>query len=172
MKTQNPLQILAAAPESWISAALVVLLLMVFVGFGYALSAKDIASHRLPNKMVGQWLAASLTLLILLGLAQGVPQQILQGLLGMVILGLGYLLMHLVSAGAMGMGDVKLAAVLGLNIGYFSLAGLLLATIITFVSASLFVLGGTILRKLTLKSAVPFGPFMVTGALAAVLMAR
>lgn len=172
MKTQNPLQILAAAPESWISAGLVALLLMAFAGFGYALSAKDIASHRLPNRLVGQWLAASLVLLLLLGFFQGTPQQLLQGLLGMVILGLGYLLMHLVSAGAMGMGDVKLAAVLGLNIGYFSLTGLMLATIITFVSASVFVLGGTILRKLTLKSAVPFGPFMVMGAVAALLVAR
>jgi leader peptidase (prepilin peptidase)/N-methyltransferase len=64
----------------------------------------------------------------------------------------------------MGMGDVKLAGVLGLNLGYFSLGSLLLATLFAFVSASLVVLGGMLLRKLSMKSHVPFGPFMILGA--------
>lgn len=67
---------------------------------------------------------------------------------------------------------MKLASVLGLNLAYFSLPSLFLATLLAFVMAALFVLGGTILRRLTLKSAVPFGPFMILGALIALGVAR
>lgn len=90
----------------------------------------------------------------------------------MLLLGGGYLLISLISAGAMGMGDVKLAGVLGLNLGYYSLPALFLATLLTFVLATFWVIGGVIVRKLTLKSAVPFGPFMVIGAFAVLLVAR
>ena len=82
------------------------------------------------------------------------------------------LLVSVVSSGALGMGDVKLSSVLGLNLAYFSLASLFLATLLAFVMATLFVLLGTILRRLTLKSAVPFGPFMIIGALIALFVAR
>ena len=70
------------------------------------------------------------------------------------------------------MGDVKLAAMLGLNHGYYSLSSLFLATLLTFVAATCWVFGGVAARKLTLKSAVPFGPFMILGAFAVLLMAR
>ena len=153
-------------------AAAVVIQLACFAGFGFLLARQDIATHRLPNRLIAYWLAASTVVVVLLGILRSDAHGVLMGLLGLLLLGGGYLLITLISAGAMGMGDVKLAGVLGLNLGYYSVPGLFFATVLTFVLATCWVIGGMAVRKLTLKSAVPFGPFMLVGALAVLLVAR
>jgi len=165
-------QIWSVALEGPIEGVLVALQLLCFAVFGVLLSKTDISSHRLPNRLVGYWFLSSLVLVICLGATRQGLSGILQGALGVLLLGGGYLLISLISAGAMGMGDVKLAGVVGLNLGYYALSWLFLATLLTFLLATLWVIGGVIARKLTLKSAVPFGPFMIIGAFAVLLMAR
>lgn len=165
-------EIWSVAQSGPVEGVVVALQLLCFIVFGFLLSKEDISSHRLPNRLVGYWFLASVVLILCLGASHfGLPG-ILQGFLGMLFLGGGYLLMSLISAGAMGMGDVKLAGVLGLNLGIYSLSALFLATLLTFVVATLWVIGGVIVRKLTLKSAVPFGPFMILGAFVVLLVAR
>ncbi|MGO2079794.1 prepilin peptidase [Glutamicibacter arilaitensis] len=165
-------EIWSVAQESPVSAALVLLQLACFLGFGVLLAKQDMATHRLPNRLVASWLAASLAVIALLGIFRSDLHGVLMGLLGLLLLGGGYLLLTLASGGAMGMGDVKLAGVLGLNLGYYSLPSLFFATLLAFVLATLWVIGGVVARKLTLKSAVPFGPFMLIGSFIALLMAR
>lgn len=165
-------EIWSVAQESPVSAALVLLQLACFLGFGVLLAKQDMATHRLPNRLVASWLAASLAVIALLGIFRSDLHGVLMGLLGLLLLGGGYLLLTLASGGAMGMGDVKLAGVLGLNLGYYSLPSLFFATLLAFVFATLWVIGGVVARKLTLKSAVPFGPFMLIGSFIALLMAR
>ncbi|CBT74980.1 prepilin peptidase [Glutamicibacter arilaitensis] len=165
-------EIWSVAQESPVSAALVLLQLACFLGFGVLLAKQDMATHRLPNRLVASWLAASLAVIALLGIFRSDLHGVLIGLLGLLLLGGGYLLLTLASGGAMGMGDVKLAGVLGLNLGYYSLPSLFFATLLAFVLATLWVIGGVVARKLTLKSAVPFGPFMLIGSFIALLMAR
>lgn len=165
-------EIWSVAQESPVSAALVLLQLACFLGFGVLLAKQDMLIHRLPNRLVASWLAASLAVIALLGIFRSDLHGVLMGLLGLLLLGGGYLLLTLASGGAMGMGDVKLAGVLGLNLGYYSLPSLFFATLLAFVLATLWVIGGVVARKLTLKSAVPFGPFMLIGSFIALLMAR
>jgi leader peptidase (prepilin peptidase)/N-methyltransferase len=165
-------EIWSVAQESPVSAALVLLQLACFLGFGVLLAKQDMVTHRLPNRLVASWLAASLAVIALLGIFRSDLHGVLMGLLGLLLLGGGYLLLTLASGGAMGMGDVKLAGVLGLNLGYYSLPSLFFATLLAFVLATLWVIGGVVARKLTLKSAVPFGPFMLIGSFIALLMAR
>lgn len=138
-----------------------------FVYFSVRLSLSDIRQHRLPNRQVLAWVLSSVPFLLAFGLLTGNYQAWLFALLGALLLGGAYLLLSLLGRGAMGMGDVKLATVLGLNLGYFSLAALALATVLAFVSASLVVLAGVLLGRLTLRSRVPFGPFMILGAVLA-----
>lgn len=148
-------------PWLWMAGVAYVL---CFLYFGTRLSLSDIAVHRLPNRLVARWAGASAALLLLISVLRGNVVDLLWAGLGLLLLGGGYLLVAVLGRGAMGMGDVKLAGVLGLNLGYFSLGSLLLATLFAFVTASLVVLGGMLLRKLSMKSHVPFGPFMILGA--------
>lgn len=64
----------------------------------------------------------------------------------------------------MGLGDGKLGAVLGLWLGW---PGILLALAAAFISGTIVSVGLLISRKKTVKDAIPFGPFLVLGAITA-----
>lgn len=155
--------------SSWTALPLV-LFCASFLCFGVLLSVTDLKEHRLPNRLLLRWLVISALLLLGLSMVRGEYLPLLNAGLGALILGGAYLILALISRGAMGMGDVKLALVLGLNVGYFSLSSLFLASVFAFVLASLVVLSGMIAGKLNAKSAVAFGPFMIFGAALALLM--
>lgn len=158
--------------ESLGAAVLVCLLALCFVYFGLKLAHADLQTHRLPNRWVLRWAIVTVVLLVLLSIIRAQYAPLMSAGLGLMILGGAYLLMNLLTRGAMGMGDAKLAAVLGLNLGYFWLPSIFLASVLSFVLASLVVLCGILAKKLTTKSAVPFGPFMLIGAACALLMTR
>lgn len=63
---------------------------------------------------------------------------------------------------AMGMGDVKLAAALGLVFGW---PDIILITILAFITGSLASLGLIAAKRATMKGQVPFVPFLAAGAM-------
>ena len=135
-------EIWSVAQESPVSAALVLLQLACFLGFGVLLAKQDMATHRLPNRLVASWLAASLAVIALLGIFRsGSARCAHWGCWACCCLAAADLLLTLASGGAMGMGDVKLAGVLGLNLGYYSLPSLFFETLLAFVLATLWVIG-------------------------------
>ena len=89
---------------------------------------------------------------------------LLRTLLGGVILFVGYLVLHLIAPAGMGLGDVKLAAVLGLYLGFVSYTHLLMATALAFILGALWSGALLLTRKVTMRSSVAFGPFMLLGA--------
>jgi leader peptidase (prepilin peptidase)/N-methyltransferase len=70
----------------------------------------------------------------------------------------------------MGFGDVKLAGVLGLYLGYLGWAHLFAGTFAAFVLGGLWSVAILLSRKGNLRSAIPFGPFMLAGAAAAMVL--
>lgn len=92
-------------------------------------------------------------------------------LAGMVALGLLYGLQWIVVPGQIGLGDVKLAGVLGLYLGWLGLRGWLVGVCAGFVLGALYSVGLLITRRANLKSEIPFGPFMLAGMLAAMVAA-
>jgi leader peptidase (prepilin peptidase)/N-methyltransferase len=67
----------------------------------------------------------------------------------------------------MGFGDVKLAGVVGMVLGYLSWPALLVGAFAGFFLGAVVGLAVIALGAGGRKTAVPFGPFMVAGALAA-----
>jgi leader peptidase (prepilin peptidase)/N-methyltransferase len=63
----------------------------------------------------------------------------------------------------MGLGDVKLLPSLALMTGYLSVAAALLAVVIAFVLGALVALVGLAVRRLSMTSAIPFGPCLLAG---------
>lgn len=134
-----------------------------------ALALIDIDVHRLPNAIVLPSYGVVAALLLLPAVVEGEWGDLLRaGLGGLVMFGAYFLLVFIYPAG-MGFGDVKLAGVLGTYLGWLGWGVLAVGGFLGFL------LGGVLGAVLMLagragrKSAIPFGPFMLAGALVAVL---
>jgi leader peptidase (prepilin peptidase)/N-methyltransferase len=156
----------------WRFAGLPDALAFAFIGaVGVALAAIDIAVQRLPDRLT---LVLYPGLVVLFGLAavvDGHPSYLLRALLGGLVLGGGYLVLALVSRGQLGGGDVKLAGGLGIALGWQGWPTLLVGAALGFVLMGVVSLGLLIARRITLQHSISFGPFMLGGALLAVLVA-
>ena len=121
----------------------------------------DIEHRIIPNRITA--LGAMLALLIGLALdPSGEPERLIAG----AAAGGFLLLAALAYPGGMGMGDVKLAAVMGLFLGPAVAAGILVA-LLTGVSVGVVIIARSGARQ-GRKTAIPFGPFLALGALVAV----
>ena len=69
----------------------------------------------------------------------------------------------------MGLGDVKLALTLGLSLGWLSWGAVAFGVFTAFLLGGLAGLAAICLLGLNRKSLLPFGPWLVTGALLGVL---
>jgi leader peptidase (prepilin peptidase)/N-methyltransferase len=138
---------------------------------GVALAAIDIAVQRLPD------LLTLPAYPILIGLLTGAAivghdfAALLRALLGGLALAGVYLVLALVGRGQLGGGDIKLAGVAGLALGWLGWPVLIAGTALGFVLSAVASVGLLATRRLTLSSAISFGPFLVAGALVAMLAA-
>ncbi len=149
------------------------------------LTVIDVRHHLLPDRIVfpsyaiaGVLLLGAAASLLLPGGqdvagtadagAFGVPG--LRVLAGGAALWLFYFLLHAVYPPGMGFGDVKLAGVLGMYLGFLGWGHVMAGTFAAFVLGGLWSLGLLAARRGNLQSAIPFGPFMLAGALAAMVL--
>ncbi|WP_369046904.1 prepilin peptidase [Sinomonas sp. P10A9] len=156
-------------PELWgtspLAFWLVVACLCYYVWMAARLAAIDIRSHLLPNRIVlpSYWAAVPLTVAAAIAAGGFDVGAALRVLGGGAVLWLVYFVLRIVYPAGMGFGDVKLAGVLGLYLGFLSWSHLFWGTAAAFLLGGLFGLGLIISRRGTAKSAIPFGPFMLAG---------
>ncbi|RNB51076.1 prepilin peptidase [Agromyces tardus] len=143
--------------------------LLVFAAASVVLSIVDLAEKRLPNAVIVPALIAVGVLLVVAAAATGEWMSLLWAFGGGVTMFAVYFLLALISPSAMGMGDVKLAALVGLVLGWFGLATWLIGLLGAFVVGGIIAIIALALRRVTLRGSIPFGPSMLVGALAAVL---
>jgi leader peptidase (prepilin peptidase)/N-methyltransferase len=139
-----------------------------------ALTVVDAELYRLPDRIVLPTLALSVPLIALVSILADEPERLRCAAVG-ALLYFGFLFVaHLISPRGMGFGDVKLAAVMGLYVGWLgtddiqALALVLWAMLIGFVSGT--VIGVVLLVVRRRSRAFPFGPFLALGCVAAVLL--
>lgn len=137
---------------------------------GVALAAIDIDVKRLPNALVFPSYAIGLLGIALACLLGGEPRLLLRAVIGMAALFAFYFLLALIHPKGMGFGDVKLAGVLGLYLAYLGWDELAIGAFLGFLLGGV---GGILLIVLGrggMKSKIPFGPYMLAGALISVLV--
>jgi leader peptidase (prepilin peptidase)/N-methyltransferase len=135
---------------------------------GVALALIDIDVKRLPNAIVLPSYAVCAVLLGLAAVAEGDFSSYARAGLGMAALfGLYFLLAFIYPAG-MGFGDVKLAGVLGMYLGWLGWAEVVTGGFLGFLFGGL--VGGALMavHRAGRKSQIPFGPFMLLGAFVAI----
>jgi leader peptidase (prepilin peptidase)/N-methyltransferase len=129
-----------------------------------AISFIDLEHFIVPNRILIVACALGAPLLTLAAAADGWGH--LRGSLYGGVLGLGLLLaIHLVNPRGMGMGDVKLAGVLGLYVGFLGAGHVLLGLFLGFLLGSVI---GLLLIATGLRSRrdhIPFAPFLAAGAM-------
>lgn len=133
------------------------------------LAAIDRRVHRLPDELT---LPAAGAAAVLLGIAVLLPEHggsWLSALLGGVALGAFYFLLFLINPNGMGFGDVKLALSLGVALGWYGWAVVFAGGFAGFLFGAAYGLALMIMRRAGRKTGIPFGPFMIAGALLGIL---
>ncbi|MEN0128154.1 MAG: prepilin peptidase [Brevundimonas sp.] len=156
------------AGADWILPALLYL-----AAVSIALALIDIDTRRLPDAIV---LPSYPVAALLLTLASWNPggdtswENLPRAAIGMVALFLVYGIAWFVYPKGMGLGDVKLAGVLGMYLGWFGWGSLFVGWFAAFLLGGLYSLGLVIVRKAGRGSTIPFGPWMLLGAFVGILL--
>ncbi|MFJ3722057.1 prepilin peptidase [Streptomyces sp. NPDC090045] len=137
--------------------------------FGVLLALVDRAVFRLPDVLTLPLGAATAAGLGLAALLHGTAGSWPTALLGGVALGACYFTLFLINPRGMGFGDVKLALTLGQVLGWYGWPVLFAGTFAAFLAGAVHGLGLMLLRRAGRKTAMPFGPYMLAGALAGVV---
>jgi leader peptidase (prepilin peptidase) / N-methyltransferase len=133
-----------------------------------ALCESDVRHHRLPNRV-------QLPAYGVLALALGIDAaQSSQFPFVAVLSGVAYLAFMLILsiAGGMGMGDVKLAGVLGLSAGMLGLDPAIASPLVAFLAGGVASVVVLVVGRGRRGVRIPFGPFMLAGFWVAVLLVR
>jgi leader peptidase (prepilin peptidase)/N-methyltransferase len=146
------------------SAVLMVIAFLYLAGISVALALIDFDTHTLPNAIVLPSYLVGAGLLGAAGLLSADYPALLTAAFGGVALFGLYFLMALIYPGGMGLGDVKLAGLLGLYLGYLGWGPLVVGAFAAFLLGGLYALVLIALRKAGRKSGIPFGPWMLAGA--------
>ncbi|MFE3378124.1 prepilin peptidase [Streptomyces anulatus] len=134
------------------------------------LAVVDRRVHRLPDPLTLPLAAAVVLLLGGAALLPGHAGSWTSGLLGGLALGGFYFLLFLINPNGMGFGDVKLALALGVALGWYGWTVLFLGGFAGFLFGALYGLALVLLRRAGRRTGIPFGPFMLGGALTGLLL--
>ncbi|MEU8801515.1 A24 family peptidase [Spirillospora sp. NPDC048819] len=147
----------------------VLVALLYLAAIGTLLGFIDVEVKRLPDRFTlpSYGIAAAL-------LAAAAPftddglRHFQHALIGMAVLFVLYFVQAFIAPSGIGMGDVKLSGVLGLYLGWFGQDAWVVGLLATYFFGGLVGVGIMIVRR-TRKGEFPFGPYMLAGALIAVL---
>ncbi len=134
--------------------------LILFSGL-VALSTVDLYRYRLPDRILFPTLGLSFVAIVGVSLDLGVPGQIVKALIGSAIYFLMLFIPHVISPRGMGFGDVKLALLMGLFLGWLYedvIYGFRLILYALLLGAVIGVAGGFLLavtRRVTGRNVMP-----------------
>ena len=141
----------------------------VFMSVMLAIAVIDARRRIVPNRIVYPSLIA-FALAIGVGDLAGAPVDTVSGLLGLAIYGLPLFVVAFLVPGGMGMGDVKLAALIGLALGSLGLRYVGVAAGVGIIGGGLGAVLAMAVLRYGRKQQIPFGPFLAVGAIVATLV--
>jgi leader peptidase (prepilin peptidase)/N-methyltransferase len=144
---------------------------LYFAAIGVALAVIDLDTRRLPNAIVLPSYPVLAVLLTGSALWQRDWWPLARAGIGALALFGFYLLLVLAYPKGMGWGDVKLAGLLAAVLAYLSWATLIVGALAGFFLGALAGIALILARGGSRKTALPFGPFMLLGALLAIFIA-
>lgn len=144
---------------------------LLFVTAGTVIAGIDVAARRVPDVVL---LPASIVGGVLLGLTSslhGNSEALARAALGAAALLSFYFMLLVISPHGIGLGDVKLAGFIGMYLAWLSWRTLAFGTLSAFVLAAVATAPLLAIRRIDRSTRIPFAPFMVAGAIAAIVVA-
>jgi leader peptidase (prepilin peptidase) / N-methyltransferase len=157
----------SAAPGSvadWSALIFVLVAFLYFAAISVVLTLIDLDTNRLPNVIVMPSYLVAGVLLTLAAAFSDDWEALARAGIGMVALYALYFVLRVVRPGGMGGGDVKLAGVIGVYLGWVGWGALAVGAFAAFLWGGLFGIALLLLRRAGRKTAIPFGPWMILGA--------
>lgn len=164
-----PWNALEGTASEIIGALAVTLAFVMLAAIGVALAWIDVDTHRLPDVIVLPAYPVLAVLLIIAAAATGDWWALLRAGLGGAILLVAYFAMAFAYPKGMGLGDVKLAGLLGIALGWLGWGELAVGAFSPFLLGGLFAVALVVFKGAGRGSGIPFGPWMLGGTALAVL---
>ena len=142
---------------------------LVFVAVAVVLAGIDLDTMTLPRRIIYGSGVAAVVLLAVAAVATGEPSRLTGAAIGAGGALLFFLVLHLVAPGGMGFGDVRLAGLIGLHLGWLGLLEVPTGLFLGFGLGAVFGLGWLAYQRAGLRTHIPFGPFLAAGAVLTVL---
>lgn len=142
---------------------------LYLAAIGLVLALIDADTKRLPNAIVLPSYPVAAALLALASWGAGDWSALGRAGIGAAALFALYFLMLLVYPAGMGFGDVKLAGLLGLYLGWVGWGALIVGAFAAFVVGGVFGVALMVAGRAGRKTGIPFGPWMILGAVIGVV---
>jgi leader peptidase (prepilin peptidase)/N-methyltransferase len=142
---------------------------LYFVVIAVVLAVIDLESRRLPNVIVLPSYVVLAVLLTASSLWRHDFWPLARAGIGGALLFVFFMVLAAAQPAGMGFGDVKLAGLIGLALGYLSWSALLIGAFAGFLLGGI---AGVVLlaRGRSRDTTIPYGPFLIAGALLAILL--
>lgn len=142
-----------------------------WLGWAVPLALVDSAVHRLPDRLTWPAAAGTAALLAVAASSGPGPAPWLRALTAGAALGLAFALTTLLlGRRGFGLGDAKLALSVGLLLGWYGWPVLVAGLLLTFALSAVVSLALLLARRVSWSSHLPFGPFLILGTSAALLL--
>jgi leader peptidase (prepilin peptidase)/N-methyltransferase len=161
---------LFAGAALWFDSTYTALVMALFFMVLLAIAVIDVSHRIVPNRIVYPSLVA-FAVLVAIGSAVGDHLDLVGAGIGFLAYGGALLLVAIVAPGGMGMGDVKLAALIGMVLGALGLRYVAVAAGVGILAGGLGAIGLLVFTRASRKQAIPFGPYMAAGAVVAAFLA-
>lgn len=137
---------------------------------GILLAIIDVAVHRLPDRLTMLLAIGTLAALTVQALVASAGRHLLEAMVAGAGAAFFYLLMSLLTAGGIGLGDAKLAFGLGAAVGYSGWTATFFATVLALLLTGVAAVVLLVFKHADRKDAIPHGPFMVLAAIATLVL--
>jgi leader peptidase (prepilin peptidase)/N-methyltransferase len=138
--------------------------LLFLAATSISLALIDIDTHTLPNRIVLPAYPAGAVLLLCASFVEGDLSPLFTAVAGAAAMFAFYLALALAYPRGMGLGDVKLAGVLGLFLGWFGWSELVVGAFAAFLLGGAYAIVLLATHRVERGGGVPFGPWMLAGA--------
>lgn len=147
-----------------VAQTLTIASVVIFLTLTSALALIDFETLRLPLLLILWTAGLILAIFLTASLLSQSFGRLASAVLGSMVYFLFLFLIHILKPDGMGRGDANLAAVLGLQLGWFGLEYLLVGVFLGFAVGTFWGVGLMVLKRANRKSKMPLGPSLILGS--------